>query len=64
MPARYARDRADWVVKYADECAELYRVLKEHGRQLFGGAFMQSGDSTRFAHFIYKYTTPGANSNP
>ena len=63
VPPRFARDRADWVVKYADECAELYRLLKQNGKVLFGDAFMQTGNSTVFAHFLYKYTTPGANSN-
>ena len=63
VPERYVRDRADWVVQYADECAELYRAFKDHGRQIFGNSFLQLGSSSKLAHFIYKYTTPGANSD-
>ena len=53
-----ARDRAQWVVDNVDAVEELYEAFKEAGQQLFGRAFFQIGDITRFSHFIYNNTTP------
>ena len=64
LPPSMARDRAQWVVDNQDAVEELYRAFKEAGVTLFGGAFFQCGNITPFAHFVYKYTMPGATTPP
>ena len=58
LPPTRGRDRAQWVVDNQEAVEELYRAFQEVGRQLFGEAFFQIGDVTKFAHFIYTHTTP------
>ena len=60
IPASMARDRAEWVMDNQEAIEELYHHFKECGRQLFGDAVVQCGNVTRFAHFVYKQTMPGA----
>ena len=60
LPKTLARDRAQWTVDYHEDISELYQSFKEVGGLLFGRAFFQTGDITKFAHFCYKYTQPGA----
>jgi hypothetical protein len=64
LPMTMARDRAQWVVDNQDAVEDLYRAFKETGKQLFGEAFFQCGNITPFAHFVYKYTMPGATEPP
>ena len=58
----YAQDRAQWTVYNYEEICELYKMVRENGKTLFGQAFFQLGDITSFSHFIYNFTTPGAIS--
>ena len=60
LPRSMARDRAQWVVDNQEAIEEVYRLFKENGMQAFGRAFYQTGNVTAFAHFVYRYTTPGA----
>ena len=60
LPKSMARDRAAWVCDNQDAIEELYMITKSAGSRLFGEAFLQCGGVTAFAHFVYKYTTPGA----
>ena len=61
LPPSMARDRAQWTVENQDVIGELYRMFKDSGSIVFGGAFFQTGSITAFAHFIYRYTSPGAD---
>ena len=61
LPAAMGRDRAHWVEDNTDALEDLYRQFLETGRQLFGNAFHQTGNITAFCHYVYRYTTPGAN---
>ena len=58
LPPSMGRDRAQWVVDNLEAIEELLHVFRDAGRELFGEAFFQMGDSTRFAHFVYSTTTP------
>lgn len=61
LPASMARDRAEWVVQNSEAVEELYAHYRMVGEQLFGTAFNQCGNITKFAHFVYKQTMPGAS---
>jgi hypothetical protein len=61
LPVTRGRDRAQWCIDNLDAVQELYAVYLSTGRQIFGGAFHQIGSVTEFAHFVYRYTTPGAD---
>ena len=61
LPRTMARDRAQWVVDNTEIITELYSLFKANGRVAFGEAFFQTGNITSFAHFVYRYTTPGAS---
>lgn len=61
LPQSIGRDRAQWVVDNTDALEDLYRAVKEYGQRVFGGAFLQTGNITAFSHFVYKYTSPGAD---
>lgn len=63
LPPSLARDRAQWVVDNYEAVAELFKVFKDVGQDLFGRAFFQCGTVTEFSHFVYKHTTPGATAN-
>ena len=58
LPPSKQRDRAQWVVDNQEGVEDMYRVFKEAGAHVFGRAFFQLGDVTKFAHFIYAHTTP------
>jgi hypothetical protein len=60
IPKHMARDRARWIEDNVDELQELYLVVRDAGRKLFGNAFMQTGNINNFSNFCYKYSTPGA----
>jgi len=61
LPKTMGRDRAHWVEENQAAIEELYRSFQEVGRDLFGNAFHQTGNITAFSHYVYRYTTPGAN---
>ena len=61
LPMTRGRDRAQWCIDNLDAVQELYAVYMDTGRQLFGDAFHQIGSVTDFAHFVYRFTTPGAD---
>jgi hypothetical protein len=63
VPATMAQDRAQWVVDSQEAVEESYHMFLALGRQLWGEAFFQTGDVTKFAYFIYKHTALGANSS-
>ena len=60
IPRSMARDRARWIEENVDEIAVVFNAMKQSGKELFGGAFMQTGTINNFANFCYKYTMPGA----
>ena len=62
LPKSMGRDRAQWVVANTEALAEIYNLLKLNGQQVFGGAFLQTGNLNAFCNFVYKYTTPGAST--
>ena len=60
LPRSMGRDRAQWMIDNREALAEVYRVLKGTGTQVFGAAFLQQSSLNAFGNFVYKYTTPGA----
>ena len=62
LPESMARDRAAWIIDNQDAIEELWATFKQTGTALFGRAFFQCGNITPFAHLVYKYTMPGADS--
>jgi len=62
LPPSNYRDRAKWIEDNVDDIEWLYRKLLEDGRSVFGRALLQCGDITKFANFLYRYTTPLSES--
>ncbi len=62
IPQSMVRDRAQWTVDNADALAELFNCFRADGRALFTNAFFQLGTINEFSKFVYKYTSPGADT--
>lgn len=58
LPQTKERDRAQWIVDYHEELAEMFSEFRNHGRALFGDAFFQNANITTFSKFVYINTTP------
>ena len=58
----YHKMRADWIVNNQDALEEGYRMFKETGQKLFGGAFFQLGSVNDYCKLVFKYTQPGVNT--
>ena len=62
LPRRMFRDRAQWFIENREAIASVYNFLRRHGKEVFGEAFLQTCSLNAFGNFVYKFTTPGANS--
>ena len=52
----------NWVDAHFYELSDLYAQLKEHGQQIFGGAFLQHSDFGDFVNFVQRGTLNSSNS--
>ena len=55
-PRDPCRRRRAWYNEHADVLMELYKVFVANGESVFGRAFFQLGDSSRFIDFCYENT--------
>lgn len=56
-PNWFHKERA-WLNAHYDVLNELYNLFRQHGAQVFGGAFFQFGDFAQFVQFVHANTVP------